>query len=96
MEIEIIERKENPLLNREEVTFRVGHDMETTPSRDTIAAKLAAMVNADREMTILKKVETEFGKNTSVGYANVYSSEKAREIEPNYILKRNGVGGDEE
>ena len=96
MDIEVIERKDNPLLHREEVTFRVLHPEAQTPTRDTIAAKLAAMVNADRDMTILKKVETEFGKNISLGYANVYETEKARDIEPNHILRRNGLGGEEE
>ena len=94
MDIEVIERKENPLLHREEVTFRVLHPEAQTPTRDTIAAKLAAIVNSDRDMTIVKKVQTEFGRNTSLGYANVYENEESRTIEPNHILKRNGIGGE--
>ncbi|MHA2502043.1 MAG: 30S ribosomal protein S24e [Candidatus Kariarchaeaceae archaeon] len=94
MDIEVIERKENPLLHREEVTFKVSHPEAETPTRESIAAKLAAIVNADRDMTIVKKVESEFGKNSSLGYANVYEDEASREIEPNHILKRNGIGGE--
>ena len=96
MEIEIIERKENKLLHREEVTFRITHTEAATPSRETVAAKLAAIVNSDKDKTILKKIEGEFGLNTSLGLANIYESTEYTDIEPEHILKRNSLIGEDE
>ena len=92
MEITITERKENPVLKREEITFTIDHEGENTPSRDVIASKLAAIVNADKDRTILKKINTQFGKHEAIGSANLYpTKEDAFNIEPNHILKRNGL-----
>jgi small subunit ribosomal protein S24e len=92
LEITITERKENPTLNREEITFTISHDGENTPSRDVVASKLAAIVNADKDRTILKKIATQFGVHEAIGYANLYpSKDEAFKTEPKYILKRNGL-----
>ena len=92
MEITITERKENPVLKREELTFTIEHEGENTPSREVIASKLAAIVNADKDRTILKKIRTQFGKHEAIGMANLYpTKEDAINIEPNHILKRNGL-----
>lgn len=91
MDIEIIEQTKNPLLHREEIRFRIIHEEEATPSREVVAAKLAAIVNADRNRTVLKRIDGEFGSNKSIGYANVYDSVDDIEVEPKHILKRNGL-----
>ena len=91
MEIDILEETENDLLNRKEVKFEIVHEESHTPSRDTVRAKLAAIMNADADKTIIKKISGEFGRNHSIGYANVYNSEEAVSIEPKYVLKRNGL-----
>ena len=95
MDIDITKKTENNLLKRTEVEFDIAHDAAATPSRETVAAKLAAMMNTDRNVTVIKKIKSEFGLNRSKGYANVYASEQARGIEPKYILKRNGLIGEE-
>ena len=89
MEIEIIHQNENSLLKRTEVEFKVTHDKKETPTRGTVAAKLAAMMNTDRNMTIIKKIETQFGLNMSLGYANIYKDEQSISVEPKFIMKRN-------
>lgn len=92
MEITITDRKENPLLNREELIFTITHESEHTPSREAVASKLAAIVNADKDRTILKKITTQFGVQEAIGYANLYpSKEDAINMEPKHILKRNGL-----
>jgi len=95
MDIDIVEKTENPLLHRTEVVFEISHDQAATPSRETVAAKLAAIMNADREHTIIKSIKSQFGLNRSLGYANVYTNPEAIGIEPKYVLKRNGLGGEE-
>ena len=56
MNIEVLERKENPLLKREEITFKIEHSGEQTPSRETVIAKLAAIINAEKQRTVLKEI----------------------------------------
>lgn len=96
MEIEITEQKRNDLLDREEIVFRVNHEFESTPTRDTIIAKLAAILNAEKDRTVLKEVQGGFGVNYSTGYANLYdTAEIAIKVEPKHVLKRNGLIGDD-
>ena len=97
MNIEIIERKENALLKREEITFKIEHLGEQTPSRETVIAKLAAIVNAEKERTVLKEIRSQFGLHESLGFANLYvNGEQAILIEPKHILIRNGLVEGEE
>lgn len=92
MEIEIIERKVNPLLKREEITFKIDHPASPTPSRNAISSKLAAILNADKNRTILKEIKTQFGINEALGFANLYETEEiAKQVEPKHILIRNGL-----
>lgn len=89
MEIIINSKKENQLLEREEITFTVNHDLKGTPSREEIRNKLAALLNVDIQKLFIEKVETDYGAAKSKGIANVYKSqERALLIEPKYIVKR--------
>ena len=94
MEIEIESRKENKLLGREEIYFRVKYD-GATPSRKKIREQLKGMgLNG---FIVLDYIKPVFGAREAKAYAKVYSSEKkAREVEPDYIIKRNMAGGKEE
>jgi small subunit ribosomal protein S24e len=90
MEIEIDSKKNNPLLNRTEVYFTVKHEGEGTPNREIIRSELADKLNAKKENIVLNTVHSGFGNQEITGYAKVYSSlTKIKEIEPEYILKRN-------
>ncbi|WXG41158.1 MAG: 30S ribosomal protein S24e [Candidatus Freyarchaeum deiterrae] len=90
MEVSINSKKENQLLEREEITFTVNHDLKGTPSREEIKNKLAALLNVDTQKLFIKKIETEYGASKSKGTANIYkSSERALLVEPKYIVKRN-------
>jgi small subunit ribosomal protein S24e len=90
MEISINSKKENPLLEREEIIFTVSHDSKGTPTREEIKNKLAALLNVDTQKLFIRKIETEYGATKSKGTANVYkSTERALLVEPKYIVKRN-------
>lgn len=96
MEIEIISKLENPMLSRTEIKFKVKHEEASTPTRESVAGKLAAMLNADRKRTILLEVQGQFGVQWSLGKANVYENEEtAMSVEPKYLLKRNGLISEE-
>jgi small subunit ribosomal protein S24e len=89
LEIQVIEEKNNPLLNRREVKFRIIHD-DVTPSRKSVVDRLAATMNSKRGMVIVDNIKTEFGKLESVGYAKIYESEeRARQVERTHITERN-------
>ncbi|MCU0852958.1 MAG: 30S ribosomal protein S24e, partial [Thermoplasmata archaeon] len=76
MEIEILDKKENELLDRTEVRFKASHAKEGTPQREAIREKLAGMLKAAKERVIVDAMESEFGKMETVGYAKVYKTQR--------------------
>jgi len=93
MEIEIESKKNNPLLKRTEVQFIIRHEGKGTPDRDLIRNELADTLNTKKENIIVHAIHSSFGTQESTGYAKVYTStEKAKEWERDYILKRNKIG----
>jgi len=93
MELEIIEKRENPLLNRTEVKFRVKHQGEKTPERELVKSDLAEMLKVKKSLVIIDYIRPSFGMAISSGYAKIYKSvEDAKKVELSYILKRNKFG----
>lgn len=90
MEIEIVSKKENELLERTEVTFKASHPKEGTPQRDAVREKLSSILKAPKERVIIDAMDSEFGKMETVGYAKVYKTkEAAMKFEREYVLVRN-------
>ncbi len=90
MELQILEKRNNPLLHRLELKFVIKHEKEKTPSREDVRNLIAANMNADKRYVILQYIHTPFGSNESKGYAKIYESvEHAMKVEPEYILIRN-------
>lgn len=74
MKVEIQSKKENVLQDRTEVQFRVDHDGEPTPTRDSLRSKLAELMNVQKERVVVDNLHTEYGKGSSTGYSKVYKS----------------------
>ncbi len=91
MEIDVIVKKENPLLKRKEVQFRVDHDqIGSTPQGLEIRKAVATALKVGDDVVFVKRFVTKTGTHTAFGVANVYDSvEQAKLIEPEYIMKRN-------
>ena len=90
MELQVVAKKENPLLKRVEVTFKAVHKSEPTPTRDAIRSELAKQLKAPKESVIVDRSESSFGKFETLGYAKVYKSkEEALSVERSHILVRN-------
>ena len=90
MEIEIVSKKENELLDRTEVTFKALHPKEGTPQREVVREKLASMLKASKDRVIVDAMDSEFGKMEAVGYAKVYKTkEAAMKFEREHVLVRN-------
>lgn len=90
MKIEIVSQKENPLLMRTEVQFRINHDEAgSTPPRLEIRSAVADALKASVDLVFVKRFVTRTGTSVALGVANVYgSAEQAKLIEPDYIVKR--------
>ncbi len=90
MDVLVVSRRENPLLERTEVRFRVVHQGERTPEREAVRERLAALLNERKELVIIDHMRSEFGKHEALGYAKVYKSrERAMRVERDRTLVRN-------
>lgn len=89
LDIQVIEVKNNTILNRRELVFKVIHD-ESTPSRKSVVERLAATQNSKVGLVYVDSLKTEFGKRETIGYAKIYeTAERAKEIERAHIIERN-------
>src|SRR3989442_342071 len=90
MQLEVLQRKENPLLKRVEVTFKATHKAEPTPTRDALRAFLAKELKATKDIVVIDYKASTFGRYETVGEAKVYKSrEEALTVERKHILVRN-------
>src|SRR5712691_1757984 len=90
MQLEVLQRKENPLLKRVEVTFKATHKAEPTPTRDALRAFLAKELKATKDIVVIDYQASTFGRYETVGEAKVYrSKEEALAVERKHILVRN-------
>ena len=89
MKIDILRQRENKVLNRREIDFRIDHVGGTTPSRADIRAKLAAQLDSDLSAVVIRRLKSRYGIGITEGIARIYpDSEHARSIEIGYVLKR--------
>jgi small subunit ribosomal protein S24e len=88
MDVEIVEDRENTLLRRREVRFKASYH-GPTPTRQEARSKLVAVLTSDGQLTVLDKLESEYGAQTAVGYVKVYADKDAMKVEPEYVLERN-------
>ena len=80
--MEIIDRKENPLLNRVEIEFRWNHEGAATPSRAEMLNGIASIEpGSNRELIVIKDVKTRFGMGSTTGLGLVYSDKESMKVE---------------
>jgi small subunit ribosomal protein S24e len=91
MQVKIISKKENPLLKRKEVQFKIEHGPNgKTPARLDVKRSVAVELQVNDQLVFVKRMKTLTGTTTAVGFANAYeTAEQAKIIEPEYIIKRN-------
>jgi len=90
MEVEIVSKKENVLLDRTEIKFKVDHPKEGTPKREDVRDKISSVVKAPKERVVVDAMDSEFGRTVTVGYAKVYKTKEAAvKFEREQILVRN-------
>tara|TARA_Y100001970_G_scaffold151328_1_gene185423 strand:+ start:378 stop:752 length:375 start_codon:yes stop_codon:yes gene_type:complete len=87
--VEIIQRKENPVLDRVELTFQWNHSGEATPSLSQMVDAVAkAEPGSDKKLVFVKNVNTRFGMSRTSGLAMIYGSPDSASIEPDYVIER--------
>lgn len=92
MELEIVDKRDNPLLSRVEVRFKVLHDAASTPSRKEVREAVAKAVNAQKERVVVDILTAAFGKGETEGYAKVYKNkQEAMRVESESMKRRHGL-----
>jgi len=92
MEVRIIDRKENKLLDREELYVIIDHKGEATPKREELRKKIAAMVGKGEDLVVVYKILSMYGAQKSRAIVHVYNNkETILKVEPKHILKRNKI-----
>ncbi|OED29649.1 30S ribosomal protein S24e [Methanosphaera sp. WGK6] len=90
MEIKIIEKKENPLLNRTEIKFECEYPAEGTPNILDVKHKLVALEDSSNDLLVVDNMKPNYGVATAVGLAKIYDSiEKLNEIETKAVIAKN-------
>jgi ribosomal protein S24E len=85
MEMEIVKQEKNPFMEREEFVLSIKN--EVAPSFEEVKTEL----KKDAELTVVKKVNTNFGRQTFMVEAVVYDNKEAKnkvETIPQKIRKK--------
>ena len=92
MELEVVDKKENPLLNRIEIKFRIVHEAASTPARKDVREAIAKMMGTAKEKVVVAHLSSIFGKAESSGYAKIYKTKKeAMTVEIEKIKRKHGL-----
>ena len=82
MEVQIESVRNNPLLDRRQVTLAVDHEEEATPSREDIKSRFAAEKTLNEEAIEVGTIKTGYGSNSSITELKVYEEfEYSEELE---------------
>ncbi len=89
-DIEILQEKKNPLIDRLELQIKINHFGKGTPNRLDLKKKVAGLKTSDENLTIIKKIKTHFGATEDIGKVYIYNNQKDLEFfEPFHIRVRN-------
>ena len=87
--MDIVDRTENKILNRIEISFKWQHIGKATPSRKDVMDLVKTLEpGSNPDLIVVKDCKTRFGQPLTTGIAFIYSSAEAMKVEPEYIFKR--------
>lgn len=97
MEINVIEKIENPLLNRTEIHFDCTYQGEATPKVLDVKNRLVATLNVDKNLLVVHNLKPSYGEGKANGYAKLYDSEETlNKIEMDHVVMKNKEAAKEE
>jgi small subunit ribosomal protein S24e len=73
MNLEVIDDRMNPLLNRREIEVVVIYE-SGTPKREEVREEIAKRYNVERERVIIEKMESLFGAKKARAHVHIYDS----------------------
>lgn len=86
--VALVERRPNPLLDREEVTFRLDFDGPMV-SRAEALQVLASSLQVPLERVAIRRLRVSYGRPGATGLARVYATPEAlKRTEPPHIVRR--------
>jgi len=88
VELEILSKKENPLLNRIEAKFSVPHAGSATPRKKDVAHALSEEFSTKPELVVVDDYCTRAAGMKASGVARIYHDKQS--LENAEILKRGG------
>jgi len=88
MEIEIISKKENPLLNRIEARFSVSHAGKATPRKRDVANALSDEFSTKPDLVVVDEYWTPCAGLAAGGIARIYHDKQS--LETAEIRKESG------
>lgn len=87
--IKIIEKKQNPLLDRMELSLSIYHPSTGTPDKKVVAKMLSEQLNTPTDNIVVKDCYTRFGTHIATALVKVYNNKSSLEkIEHKFILNR--------
>jgi len=72
MEWEVVDEKENKLLNRKEIKLNIKHPKLSTPSKSQLVKELAAKYSCPEENVLIDFILTHKGTNESFVKVKIY------------------------
>ncbi|MEM4337079.1 MAG: hypothetical protein QXG86_03675 [Candidatus Woesearchaeota archaeon] len=88
MKLELIEKREMPLLSRTRVQFLMDFE-GATPSRQEVVREVAKKCGVDEKLVIIRHIYNRFGKKQAKVIANIYKTvEDMKKIEEKSALKK--------
>ncbi len=91
MDLKIVSKKQNNLLNRIEVVASIS-GFSSTPSRKDVGEAMCSELKCSPDCLVIREVHQPFGSKTVKVKANVYDSlELAKKREPEFIFNRGKV-----
>lgn len=88
MDMEILQEKENKLLERKELEIRMQYS-GATPSRKEIRQAVGQKLGVDPETVAIRRIGNAFGKPEIVIETNVYPTKQlCEQYEPAYVTNR--------
>ena len=96
MKIKIVSERENPLMERKELTVEIEHDKECTPSKAQVQALLSAELKKELEHIDVRNVFSDNGKPVSASKVFVWKEKKAVDFSKVKKVKKGEAPKEEE
>ena len=91
MNLEVIQDRKNPLLNRRELDIIIAYE-SGTPKRDEVREEISKKFGVEKDRIIIEKMESLFGANKAKAHVHIYDTvEHAKKYERRHILRRHGL-----